>query len=72
MSRAMLGSVDEIVDAVGGCSKAASLCGVGLSAVSNWKAVGFIPPRHFFAFAEEIGRRDGCPPNRAIFGFKAK
>lgn len=66
----MLNSVDAIVDAVGGPSKAAELAGVGVSAVSNWKADGGIPSRHFFAFAEVLAGR-GLSLDRAVFGFKA-
>ena len=65
----MLGSVKDVVDALGGSSGAAEVAQVGVSAVSNWKDRGVIPPEYFVLFADELARR-GKQVDRAVFGFK--
>lgn len=62
----MLCTVDDVINAVGGPTKAASLTGVVVSAISNWKAQGTIPVRHFFVFSEAL---EGMEIDRAVFGF---
>lgn len=65
----MLKSVEAIVDAVGGTSAAASLAGVGKSAVSNWRSRGVIPAEHFLALSDALkARGKRVDPN--VFGFK--
>lgn len=69
VSQAVLNSVAEIVEAVGGPAAAAALAGVETtSAVSNWKARGQIPPEHFFAFGRAV-KDAGKQVNPAVFGF---
>lgn len=65
----MLRSVDDIVDALGGTTAVAELVGAGLSAISNWKFRGSIPPEHFLTITEALDERNlSAAP--AIFGFK--
>lgn len=66
----MLATVDDIIDAVGGTRAAASLAGVTLPAVSNWRERRRIPSEKFMIFAEalrEVGKE--APPE--LFGFKS-
>ena len=65
----MLRTVEDIVKAIGGNGAAAMLAGVGSPAVSNWKAAGSIPARHFIVFSEELERR-GLRFERSAFGFR--
>jgi hypothetical protein len=45
-------TVSETIDRFGGSSATARICGIVPSAVSNWRANGAIPPRHYLALAE--------------------
>jgi hypothetical protein len=65
----MLSSVEAVVDAVGGAAAAAGIAGVGMSAVSNWKARGCIPAENFLCFSEAL-KREGKEADPAVFGFK--
>jgi hypothetical protein len=65
----LLGTIEEVIEAVGGRSAAASLAGLNTpNGVSNWKARGRIPPELFFVFKERL-LPDGKEPGRSIFGF---
>ena len=66
----MLKTVDDVIDAVGGTSAAASLAGVKLSAVSNWRARGRIASEKFMIFAEALRAR-GKKASPVVFGFDA-
>ena len=66
-----LDTVDSVIKAVGGHSAAASLAGVGSSAVSNWRERGRIPKDHFFTFAAALGSRSKYL-SRDVFGFKSE
>lgn len=63
-----VGTVEAIIEAVGGNGEAASLAHVGPNAVSNWKARGSIPAELFFVFARRL-EAAGKAPERALFGF---
>ena len=65
----MLCTVDDVIDAVGGPAKAASLTGVVVSAISNWKADGRIPKRHLFVFWDAL---PDVEIDRAVFGFASE
>jgi hypothetical protein len=67
---AMLRSVEEFVDALGGSGAAAGIAGVGASAVSNWKAHGFIPAEYFLRFARAAADRGLAFDPVKVFGFK--
>lgn len=67
----MLSTVDSIIEALGGASATASLAGVGLSAVSNWKARGAIPAEKFMLVSTALRGRDKGTPDPAVFGFEA-
>ena len=65
----MLSSAEAVIDAIGGTAAAASLAGVGRSAVSNWKARGTIPAEQFLVFREALAERD-LEASPTVFGFK--
>lgn len=67
--RETLKTVDEVVDAFGGPSKAAEWCGIGNSAVSNWFVRGFIPPGWHYRMATHL-RDLGFDPDPAVWGVK--
>ena len=66
----MLGTVEAVIDTLGGTSATAALTGVGLSAVSNWKARGRFPPELFLLVTDEL-QKIGAEPDPALFGFRA-
>ena len=49
-------TVKSIVDALGGRPDAASLCGVGYTAVSNWIAWNRFPARHHLTISRACER----------------
>lgn len=65
----MLETVDSVIEAVGGPSAAASLAGVGLPAVSNWKARGKIARDKSELFRLALAAK-GLEAAPAVFGFK--
>lgn len=64
----MLSTVDSVIEAVGGVTAAASLAGVGLPAVSNWKARGKIAQGKFVLFRDALAAK-GLEAAPAVFGF---
>jgi hypothetical protein len=62
-----LGTVEAVVDAMGGPGPTADWAGLGTSAVSNWIARGFIPPGWHWEMAEELRRR-GFEVDPSVFG----
>ena len=66
----MLRTIDEIVELLGGTVKVAALCGVGRSAVSNWRLRGRIPAEFFLVFSEAL-RAVGADADPALFGMAA-
>ena len=64
----MLKSVDDVIEALGGPTKAAGMIGVGASAVSNWRTRGEIPPEHFLVIGEALNAIGVCVDS-AVFGF---
>ena len=50
-------TVSDVIDSLGGTTKAAAILGVGPSAVSNWKATGEFPARLHFVIFRECERR---------------
>jgi len=65
----MLMTVDSVIEAVGGASAAAALAGVGLPAVSNWKARGKIARDKSDLFRNALAAK-GLEAAPAVFGFK--
>jgi hypothetical protein len=65
----MLRSVEAVVEALGGNTATADLAGVGISAVSNWKARGAIPTENFLTFSRALARL-GKKVDPTVFGFK--
>lgn len=65
----MLDAIDDVIEALGGVAKVAALCGVGPSAVSNWKARGRIPPEKFFIFDRALAPLN-TRADPALFGFE--
>jgi hypothetical protein len=64
-----INSVEQLVDAWGGTNEFARWADVGPSAVSNWKAQGYIPEGyHLRLFLEARGRGLDLAPS--LFGFK--
>ena len=57
-------TVTEFIKAFGGPGPLARFCGVGLSAVSNWKKAGQLPARLHYKLAREAERRgiEGATP----------
>lgn len=66
----MLGTIDSVVEALGGSAKVAELCGVGTSAVSNWIARGKISKGSFLVVRDALAEK-GLEASPAVFGFKA-
>ncbi len=66
----MLSTIDEVIEALGGAAKVAALCGVGLTAVSNWRSRGRIPPGKSMIFAEAL-KALGKTPSPSVFGFES-
>lgn len=65
----MLRTIDAVIDALGGANKVASLCGVGFTAVSNWKSRGRIPAEKFMIFSAALDHL-GLRADPALFGFE--
>lgn len=65
----MLETVDSVIEAVGGVTAAASLAGVGLPAVSNWKARGKIARDKADIFRNFLAAK-GLSASPLVFGFK--
>ena len=66
----MLRTIDEVLEALGGPAKVADLCGVGVSAVSNWKSRGCIASGKFLVITEAL-RAIGKTVDPAVFGMTA-
>jgi hypothetical protein len=65
----MIKTVDEMVDALGGTAAVAALTEVGLSAVSNWRAQGFVPAKKFVTLTEALARKK-LRVDQSLFSFK--
>ena len=65
----MLDSVDDVVEALGGSAKVAELCGVGPSAVSNWRKRGRISQGSFMLVRDALASKD-LEAAASVFGFK--
>lgn len=63
----MLRTVDEVLEALGGPAKVAELCGVGVSAVSNWKTRGRIAADRYLVVVEALSKGDKTA-DPAVFG----
>jgi len=50
-------TVTDFIKAFGGPGPLSRFCGVGLSAVSNWKKAGQLPARLHYKLAREAERR---------------
>lgn len=59
-------TVSELIAVLGGRTKVAAACGVGPSAVSNWKKLGAIPPQYGF-WLEALCEDQGVALNRQLF-----
>lgn len=64
--RHALDTAGAVIDALGGTKKVAELCGIGLPAVSVWRAEGFPTARHF-QISEECKRRRIKVDRPAVF-----
>ncbi len=65
----MLSTVDAVIGELGGTSAVSGLAGVGLSAVSNWKARGKVPPELFLIISESLAKL-GKAADPALFSFR--
>jgi hypothetical protein len=65
----MLDSIDDVFEALGGPSKVAALCGVGTTAVSNWRVRGRISKGSFMVVREALAAL-GKEASPSVFGFK--
>ena len=63
----MLRTIEEILDTLGGPARVAELCGVGASAVSNWKSRGRIAAEKFLVITDALAR-EGKTVDPAVFG----
>jgi hypothetical protein len=45
-------TVSNLIDALGGTLAVSKICGVGPSAVSNWRKFGVLPPRLYLTLAK--------------------
>ena len=66
----MIGTIDDLIEALGGVAKVATLCGVGPSAVSNWRSRGRIPTEKFMMLADALRRAGKGEAAPALFGFE--
>ena len=67
MSKMMIKSIADLIEAFGGTAEMAKFLDVGPSAVSNWKAANDIPPGwHLRLFLE--AQRRGWSIDQNIFG----
>jgi hypothetical protein len=67
----MIGSVDELISALGGNTAVAAVANVTSAAVSNWRTRGFIPADKFVLIEDELAKRKMVAA-RSIFGFEAR
>jgi len=65
----MLNSVDEVIETLGGPGAAATLAGVGTSAVSNWSKRGRISQDKFVIVRDALATL-GKEVSPSVFGFK--
>jgi DNA-binding transcriptional regulator YdaS (Cro superfamily) len=63
----MINTVADLIEALGGTTATAKLCGVKPPAVSNWKKIGQLPAR-FFLPVMELCQSRGIEVNRELFG----
>lgn len=65
----MLCSVDEVIEALGGTTAAASVAGVSAPAVSNWRERSAIPPEYFLRIRDAL-EAGGKAISPSVFSFK--
>lgn len=65
----MLGTIDSVIEALGGPSKVAEMCGVRTTAVSNWVARGRISKGCFLVVRDGLAAK-GLEASPTVFGFK--
>lgn len=65
----MLGTADSVIEALGGSARVAELCGVGTSAVSNWRKRGRISQGSFMIVRDALAAK-GLEAAPVVFGFK--
>ena len=65
----MIDSVDDVIEALGGPAKVAALCGVGASAVSNWRSRDRISQGSFMIVTAALADL-GETVSPSVFGFK--
>jgi cell division protein YceG involved in septum cleavage len=53
----LLTSPDEVIDHLGGTSKVAELTKRSPSAVSNWRAEGYLPPKTYYVMTGALASR---------------
>lgn len=65
----MIDTIDAVVETLGGPATTASIAGVGVSAVSNWKKRGAIPADKFLIIDGALGKLN-TRADPALFGFE--
>ncbi len=65
----MLTTVDEVIETIGGATAVAGIAGVGLPAVSNWRARGKFPSNMFLVVSKVL-QENGKTVDPALFGFR--
>ena len=63
-----LATLPDVIQTLGGVTKAAKITCRNRTAVSNWVMRGHIPPRAF-DLVDKALRRKRCRPDRSLFSF---
>jgi hypothetical protein len=63
----MIKTVDQLVDVLGGNAATAAIAGVGVSAVSNWRKLGRVPPSLFLLMQNAARERGGAELAEELF-----
>lgn len=62
MSKQELDTASDVVDVLGGSTKAAAMVGRRVQHATNWRAAGRFPPNTFLIFQRELKRRGYYAP----------
>lgn len=62
----ILHTAKDVVEAFGGTKETAEWAGIGMPAVSNWLADGWIPPGWYLSMSEKLRQR-GFDVDPAVF-----
>ena len=58
----IISNAGEVIDALGGYKRIATIFGVVLSAPYNWRTRGRFPPKTFVVFTRELSKRGMVAP----------